>query len=189
VNLWHLHPGVRTGKDLPFGDRAADWLRNGMGSWVFVFIAIAFMAVWARFRGPGGHDPYPYILLNLFLSMLAALQGAIILISQKRADQIASEDAHHTLQNTELLKEAGTPGCRSAEVRRRLHQPRRPSRRPQRFGGIISSFFAAAAAAPSTGPMPTSPTSTAGRVADLTVENYSPRMIGRLPSSSTTAAS
>jgi uncharacterized membrane protein len=105
VNLWHLHPGVRTGKDLPFGDRAADWLRNGMGSWVFVFTAIVLMALWARFRGPGGHDPYPYILLNLFLSMLASLQGAIILISQKRADQIASEDAHHTLQNTELLKQ------------------------------------------------------------------------------------
>jgi uncharacterized membrane protein len=69
---------------------------------------------------PGSrHDPYPYILLNLFLSMLAALQGAIILISQKRADQIASEDAHHTLQNTELLKQLLE---QNTELTKQVHQ-------------------------------------------------------------------
>lgn len=71
-----------------------------MGSWRFVFAFVAGMAVWAWFRGPGGHDPYPYILLNLFLSMLAGLQGAILLIAAKRSDQIAAEVSAHTFDNT-----------------------------------------------------------------------------------------
>ncbi|MFC5238276.1 DUF1003 domain-containing protein [Pseudonocardia zijingensis] len=45
--------------------------------------------------GAEGFDPYPFILLNLVLSCLAALQGAILLIAAKRSDQIASELAHH----------------------------------------------------------------------------------------------
>jgi uncharacterized membrane protein len=42
-----------------------------------------------------GFDPYPFILLNLILSCLAAMQGAILLIAAKRADQISSELALH----------------------------------------------------------------------------------------------
>jgi uncharacterized membrane protein len=42
-----------------------------------------------------GFDPYPFILLNLILSCVAALQGAILLIAAKRADQISSELAVH----------------------------------------------------------------------------------------------
>jgi uncharacterized membrane protein len=102
--LWHRHPAVRTGAELTVGERAADILRGGMGSWIFILSACAFMGLWMSTKGFGG-DPAPYILLNLCLSILAGLQGAIILIAQKRADQIASEEAHHTLQNTELLKE------------------------------------------------------------------------------------
>lgn len=102
---WHKHPGVRTGDKLSGSERAADLLRNGMGSWPFVFSFLLGMVVWAVFKGPGHHDPYPYILLNLMLSTLAGLQGAIILIAAKRADQVASEEAHHTLQNTELIKD------------------------------------------------------------------------------------
>lgn len=45
--------------------------------------------------GSWGFDPYPFILLNLMLSCLAALQGAILLIAAKRADQISSELAVH----------------------------------------------------------------------------------------------
>lgn len=96
ISGWHHHPGVRSGKDLSVGERAADRLRNGMGSWTFVFLAIAFMLGWAAANKSVTHfDPYPYILLNLFLSCLAALQGAILLIAAKRQDQVASELAHH----------------------------------------------------------------------------------------------
>jgi uncharacterized membrane protein len=63
------------------------------------------MAVWAGFNGGHGFDPYPFILLNLFLSMIAGLQGAILLISAKRADSISSEVAVHTLNNTRKLQE------------------------------------------------------------------------------------
>jgi uncharacterized membrane protein len=85
-------------QSLSVGDKAADKLRNGMGSWTFVFIAIVFMAGWATLNTVTGFhhwDKYPFILLNLFLSMLAALQGAILLIAAKRADAISAAMAQH----------------------------------------------------------------------------------------------
>lgn len=94
-SLWHRHPGVRSGGQLTFGERAADALRNGMGSWGFVCAALLFLAGWMVGNGRHGFDPYPFILLNLILSCLAALQGAILLIAARRADQIASELARH----------------------------------------------------------------------------------------------
>jgi len=91
----HRHPGIRTGEELSLGERAADKLRNGMGSWGFVFAALAFLAGWMIGNGDTGFDKYPFILLNLILSCLAALQGAILLIAAKRTDQISSELAAH----------------------------------------------------------------------------------------------
>jgi uncharacterized membrane protein len=79
-------------------------MRNTMGSWGFVFGFIAVMVLWAVANsvfyvfgqhGKHGFDPYPYILLNLMLSMIAGLQGAILLIAAKRSDQIASQLAEH----------------------------------------------------------------------------------------------
>jgi uncharacterized membrane protein len=89
--LWQEHPDVRTGPELTMGERAADAVRNGMGSWVFVFCFSLAMALWMGLNGEHGLDPFPFILLNLMLSTLAALQGAILLIAAKRADQIAAE--------------------------------------------------------------------------------------------------
>jgi uncharacterized membrane protein len=57
------------------------------------------------YNGNHGFDPYPFILLNLFLSLLAGLQGAILLIAAKRADSNSSEVAMHTLDNTTRLKQ------------------------------------------------------------------------------------
>jgi uncharacterized membrane protein len=107
---WHRHRGVRSGEELSLGERAADRMRNGMGSWPFVFAFFGFMIAWAvansifHLGGPNGFDPYPYILLNLFLSMLAGIQAAALLIAAKRADQIASEIAVHTETNTDDIK-------------------------------------------------------------------------------------
>ena len=89
------HPGVRRGDQLTLGERAADRLRNGMGSWTFVFAALVFLAGWMLGNGGSGFDPYPFILLNLILSCLAAMQGAILLIAARRADQISAEMAAH----------------------------------------------------------------------------------------------
>lgn len=92
---WH----ARHKEGLSRGERAADVLRNGMGSWTFVGLFVAFMAAWAAFNSyvlaSDAWDPYPYILLNLFLSMLAGLQGAILLIAAKRQDAIAAAMARH----------------------------------------------------------------------------------------------
>jgi uncharacterized membrane protein len=109
---WHRHPGVRSGDELTLGERAADRMRNVMGSWPFVFSFFAVMVVWAVInvyvlRDVFHHkafDPYPFILLNLFLSMLAGVQAAALLIAAKRADAISSEVALHTERNTDDLK-------------------------------------------------------------------------------------
>ncbi|HWW53462.1 MAG TPA: DUF1003 domain-containing protein [Acidimicrobiales bacterium] len=110
---WHKHPGVRSGEQLTLGERAADRMRNMMGSWPFVFAFFGIMIAWAVANsviylggkhGKHGFDPYPYILLNLFLSMLAGVQAAALLIAAKRSDGIASEIAIHTEHNTDDIK-------------------------------------------------------------------------------------
>jgi uncharacterized membrane protein len=80
------------------GERAADRLRNSMGSWTFVGLFVLFMIIWAGLNTFGWFqhwDEYPFILLNLFLSMLAGLQGAILLIAAKRADAISAAMSQH----------------------------------------------------------------------------------------------
>lgn len=100
MSHWGQHPATaKFGKaQLSFGQRAADILRNAMGSWPFVFAALGFLAIWMYFNNDGAFDPFPYILLNLILSCVAALQGAILLIAAKREDQINSDLAIHTYQ-------------------------------------------------------------------------------------------
>jgi uncharacterized membrane protein len=95
AHRWTGHPGVRSGDELTAGERAADRLRNGMGSWTFVLASLAFLGAWMALNRSAGFDPFPFILLNLVLSCLAAMQGAILLIAAKRSDQIASELARH----------------------------------------------------------------------------------------------
>lgn len=90
------------------GERAADRLRNGMGSWRFVGIFIAVMILWAIVNAVGvaglRWDPYPFILLNLFLSMLAGLQGAILLIAARRQDGISAALARHDYETNVAAK-------------------------------------------------------------------------------------
>jgi uncharacterized membrane protein len=102
MSLWHKHPAVRSGPDLSIGERAADSMRNGMGSWAFMGVATVFLVAW-MVTGGLGFDKSPYFRLNLLLSCFAALQGAILLIAAKRADQVASEVALHTQDNTDSL--------------------------------------------------------------------------------------
>ena len=75
------------------GQRAADAVARFGGSWVFIGLFAATMVLWVALnawlvavRGTT-FDPYPYILLNLFLSMLAAIQAPIIMMSQNRQDK------------------------------------------------------------------------------------------------------
>jgi uncharacterized membrane protein len=124
---WHEHPATtKFGKgQLSFGQRAADVLRNAMGSWPFVFGALAFLAVWMYFNADGAFDPFPFILLNLILSCIAALQGAILLIAAKREDQINSELAIHTYQidqeNLELTRQVHELSLRIEKLTEEVH--------------------------------------------------------------------
>ncbi len=84
-----------------FGQRAADAVASFGGSWTFVGLFAATLLVWVVLnaylvmsRG-STFDPYPYILLNLFLSMLAAIQAPIILMSQNRQSQRDRISAEH----------------------------------------------------------------------------------------------
>jgi uncharacterized membrane protein len=123
---WHHHPGVRSKRELSLGERAADAMRNGMGSWAFVFCALAFLAAWMAFNRDTGFDRYPFILLNLVLSCLAALQGAILLIAAKRSDQIAAELARHDYQTDtraeKLIEKMATNFATMAAQHAELHE-------------------------------------------------------------------
>ena len=78
------------------------------------------------YNGRKGFDPYPFILLNLVLSCLAALQGAILLIAAKRSDQIASELAQHTFEidneNLMLTREVQVLTKKIDELTRAIHE-------------------------------------------------------------------
>jgi uncharacterized membrane protein len=104
--IYNKHPHARPADQLTFGERAADIMRNGFGSWMFVMCFAMFLGIWMLINTAilhKGFDPYPYILLNLCLSMLAALQGAFILIAAKRADRVAAEEAHaHYLETSKI---------------------------------------------------------------------------------------
>lgn len=103
ITNWH----TEARKNLTRGERAADVVRNGMGSWKFVGGFLAFMAVWAALNvalRDAAWDAYPFILLNLFLSLLAGLQGAILLIAAKRQDAIAAALAQHDFDTNTAAK-------------------------------------------------------------------------------------
>lgn len=83
-----LDPDELDVANVKFGDRAADRVAAIGGSWGFIIAFLAVMAVWmvlnvAQWWGVD-FDPFPFILLNLSLSTLAALQAPIILMSQNR---------------------------------------------------------------------------------------------------------
>ncbi|NBB65772.1 DUF1003 domain-containing protein [Pseudomonas sp. ODNR1LW] len=70
-----------------FGDRLADRVASFGGSWTFLIAFAAFLGVWTVLNlilGRQAFDPYPFIFLNLMLSMVAAAQAPIIMMSQNR---------------------------------------------------------------------------------------------------------
>ena len=72
-----------------FGERIADKVASFGGSWTFIIffgITLVSYTILSNIRGNKSWDPYPYILLNLFLSMLAAIQAPVIMMSQNRQD-------------------------------------------------------------------------------------------------------
>ncbi|MCW2282819.1 putative membrane protein [Rhodoblastus acidophilus] len=72
-----------------FGERLSDHLASFGGSWKFLLSFAGFLAVWMAYNIVKGDafDPYPFILLNLVLSTLAAIQAPVIMMSQKRQEE------------------------------------------------------------------------------------------------------
>jgi CRP/FNR family transcriptional regulator, cyclic AMP receptor protein len=73
-----------------FGERVADSVARFGGSWSFIILFLVVLIVYSSINvalGGRAWDPYPFILLNLFLSMLAAIQAPVIMMSQNRQDQ------------------------------------------------------------------------------------------------------
>ena len=93
------------------GQRAADAVAAFGGSWIFITFFIVIMIVWVGLNSVilakygESFDPYPYILLNLFLSMLAAIQAPIILMAQNRQaykDRMSAEHDYEINLKAEL---------------------------------------------------------------------------------------
>jgi uncharacterized membrane protein len=107
IGHWEKHPHVRTGAQLTFGERAADRLKATFGSWAFLIGLNVFIVGWILLNvilPPAGRwDVYPFILLNLGLSWLAAQQGGALQIAANRGDRITSEVAIGTHQSVEQL--------------------------------------------------------------------------------------
>jgi uncharacterized membrane protein len=85
---------------LTLGQRLADTVALFGGSWTFIGLFAAFLLAWAAVNSlllgeARAFDPYPYIFLNLMLSMLAAIQAPIIMMSQNRQAQKDRIDARH----------------------------------------------------------------------------------------------
>lgn len=77
-------------KDLRILDRLSDAIADIGGSWMFITLFVLVLVSWVVTNSiilVKPYDPFPFILLNLFLSMIAAIQAPIILMSQKRAGQ------------------------------------------------------------------------------------------------------
>lgn len=74
-----------------FGQRVADKVADFGGSWTFIISFIVFLLLWIAINAfvflNKGFDPYPFILLNLILSCLAALQAPVIMMSQNRQEE------------------------------------------------------------------------------------------------------
>src|SRR5436190_9413528 len=83
------HPNELIEAEATFGERIADGVARFGGSWAFIItfgtVLIVYTAI-NRKLGGSAWDPYPFILLNLFLSMLAAIQAPVIMMSQNRQD-------------------------------------------------------------------------------------------------------
>ena len=99
-----------TDANATLGERAADNVARFGGSWTFIILFAVVLVVWVSINSFAlfhvkTFDPYPFILLNLFLSMLAAVQAPIVLMSQNRQaykDRLSAEHDYEVNLKAEL---------------------------------------------------------------------------------------
>ena len=98
---------------MTFGDRVSDKVSEVCGSWGFIILFIIFLAFWVILNvvvlsSDNAIDPYPFILLNLLLSTISALQAPIIMMSQNRQaekDSLRNQNDYRTDLKSELILE------------------------------------------------------------------------------------
>ena len=98
---------------MTFGDRVSDKVSEVCGSWGFIILFIIFLAFWVILNvvvlsSDDAIDPYPFILLNLLLSTISALQAPIIMMSQNRQaekDSLRNQNDYRTDLKSELILE------------------------------------------------------------------------------------
>ncbi len=83
------------------GDRIADWVAKFVGSWLFIGLFFLVMSVWIIINLVMTHpyDPYPFILFNLVLSTIAAIQAPLIMMSASREFLDAAKDKADIVDN------------------------------------------------------------------------------------------
>ena len=99
---------------MSFGDKAADKVSEIAGSWAFVLGFMLFLIIWIIVNtfiliDEGAPDPFPYVLLNLVLSCIAAIQAPIIMMSQNRQaakDSLRNQNDYRTDLKSELILES-----------------------------------------------------------------------------------
>ena len=92
------------------GEKVADKLAEVAGSWTFIIIFVLFLIFWIvlNIMAMQAVDPYPFILLNLVLSCISAIQAPIIMMSQNREakkEKIKSNNEYKTTLKNELILE------------------------------------------------------------------------------------
>lgn len=97
-------------KNIKFGDRVADKITKFVGSWTFILGFSSFLIIWIiiNLYMFDNLDPYPFILLNLVLSCIAAIQAPVIMMSQNREakrDSLRSKNDYRTDLKSELILE------------------------------------------------------------------------------------
>jgi len=89
-------------RQLSFGDRVSDRLADFAGSWTFIALFTIVLSLWITINAivfvVRPFDPYPFILLNLVLSALAAIQAPVIIMSQNRQEERDRMNAEHDYQ-------------------------------------------------------------------------------------------
>lgn len=101
----------RPNKELSLGARLADSLARVAGSWTFILLFCGALLAWIILNSIllfSPYDPYPFILLNLVLSCVAAVQAPIIMMSQNRQDEkdrIRAENDYKVNLKSELIVE------------------------------------------------------------------------------------
>lgn len=102
----HKHPVIKNVNDivdekLTTGQRVADAVARTLGSWKFIIIQTVIISAWITLNSMFFHnpwDPYPFILLNLFLSLQAAYSAPVLMMSQNRVSEKDRIESHNDYQ-------------------------------------------------------------------------------------------